>query len=60
MAKKIENRITYVRGTEANNKAQIEDLVKESTKIYVHEQTVYEDGTQSIKLTIHIPKKDGE
>ena len=57
MASKIQRRETYIRGTEASNKDQIIELINESDKILVHEQTVYEDGSHSIKITIVITPK---
>ena len=57
MASKIERRETYVRGTEASNKEQIVDTINKSTKILAHEQTWYEDGSYSLKVTIVIPKQ---
>lgn len=54
MAKKIDYRETYERGTTVTSKEDVIDWVKKASKIEIHHQTKYEDGSEDVKITITV------
>jgi len=55
--KKLVNRVTYLKGTEITQHNEMLDLLKRAKVIYAKDQTIYDDGTQSITVQIHFNPK---
>ncbi len=55
--KKLVQKATYEKGTEMTNPQELVDLVKRSTNIFVKDQTIYDDDSQSVTVEIHFKPK---
>lgn len=51
--KKMRESVTYKKGTELTDNGQLKDIVDRS-----QQQTVYDDGSQSLTVEIHFKPKD--
>lgn len=49
---------TYDKGTILSDVQQLQDIIDVSSEIEVMKQTKYEDGTQSIQVTIYFKDSD--
>lgn len=59
MAKKILiQKIKYKTGTEMTNLQELSDLLTRTLAAYVKDQSIYEDGTQSVTLELHFTPAD--
>jgi hypothetical protein len=51
---------TYNKGTIATNRDQIVNYVKRAEFIFINKQAEYDDGTQTMQITIEIKKSVAE
>lgn len=51
--KKSIRSVTYKKGTEMTNPEEIKSVVDRSSSVEVKNQTVYDDGSQSLTVKIH-------
>lgn len=56
--KKIEFQQSYIKGTTSNNHSEIAMLATAAQEIEINRQTRYDDGTESVQVTIHYNPKD--
>lgn len=56
--KKIISIVNYKKGTESNNHIEIKSLIEKATNIFIKNQKIYQDKTQSITIEVHfIPEE---
>lgn len=59
MAKKrMRESVSYKKGTELTDNGLLKDIVDRSLVVYAKQQTVYDDGSQSLTVEIHFKPKD--
>lgn len=55
--KKLIQKATYLKGTEINDPHELSELIKRSICVYIKDQTLWDDGTESMTVEIHFKKK---
>ena len=56
--KKMKESVTYKKGTELTDNKQLKDIVDRAQTVFAKQQTVYDDGSQSLTVEIHFKPKD--
>jgi hypothetical protein len=51
--KKLIQKATYKKGTESTDHNEVAKLVKRATVIYIKDQTIYDDNSESITFEVH-------
>lgn len=55
--KKLIQKAKYNKGTEITNLNVVNEFLKRTTTVYIKDQTIWDDDTESITLEIHFPRK---
>ena len=55
--KKLVQKATYEKGTEISNLDDLRELLKRTTTVYLKDQTIWDDDSESITVEIHFKKK---
>ena len=55
--KRLVQKATYEKGTEITDLNELRELLKRTTTVYLKDQTLWDDDTESITVEIHFNKK---